>query len=195
MLKILAFCCGIFAVLGSPSASAHGLHGVSFMAGFVHPLLGFDHLLAMLAMGVSVAGLSVRGRWATAGLIAVSLCAGFFSVSAAHISLPIEPLLAATLLSLGMVLLRKHALSAPLRVLLIAFFTYFHGFAHGTELPSTDVMLPFATGVVCASLGLFGLGIGLGIGLGRRFGLRHPQAQMRFGGLLGIAGLGFIFGA
>ena len=34
-------------------ASAHEIHsGGGFMAGFNHPVLGFDHLLAMLSVGM-----------------------------------------------------------------------------------------------------------------------------------------------
>ncbi len=187
MLKISVM---LFALLGSSVASAHGLHDVSFMDGFKHPLLGLDHLLAMLAMGVSVAAFRTKGRWFAAGLMALSLLEGLVSARAMQIPLPIDPLLAATLLSLGLVLLRTHGFSAPLRVSLMALFTYLHGFAHGSELPSLDALVSFSGGVVSASLLLFTLGIALG----RQFVLRHPCAQKSLGGVLGIAGLVF-FGA
>lgn len=174
MLKISVM---LFALLGSSVASAHGLHGVSFMDGFMHPLLGLDHLLAMLAMGVSVAAFSTKGRWLMAGLMALSLLAGLLSARAMHMPLPIDLLLAATLLILGLVLLRTHGFSAPLRVALIVLFTYLHGLAHGRELPSLDALVSFSGGVVSASLLLFALGIALG----RLFVLRHPRAQKSLG--------------
>ncbi len=195
MSKIQVLCCGMFAALVSPIAGAHGfhggLHGVSFMAGVVHPLLGLDHLLAMLGMGVSVAGFSVRGRLAAAGLIVLSLLVGLFGASAMHAPLSVDPLLAATLLMLGLMLLRKHAASFAWRISMIALFTYFHGFAHGAEWPHQHAIWPFAAGVASASLMLFVLGAAIG----RQWVMRHPRAQMSLGGVLGMAGLGFLFGA
>lgn len=191
MLKISVLCFGIFAVLGSPIASAHGLHGVSFMAGFVHPMLGLDHLLAMLGMGVSVAGFSVRGRLAAASLMVLSLLVGLFSATAIHAPLSVDPLLAATLLMMGLMLLRKQASSPAWRISLFALFAYFHGFAHGAEWPQQHALWPFAVGVTSASLLLFVLGVAIG----RQWVMRHPRAQMGLGGVLGIAGLGFLFGA
>ena len=66
----------IGAFVASSTAHAHGGHGVSFMAGMTHPLLGFDHLLAMLGMGVSVAALGVRARWFAVALVGMALFVG-----------------------------------------------------------------------------------------------------------------------
>jgi len=40
--------------LSTQSASAHILHGepVSFQSGFLHPLSGWDHIIAMVAVGI-----------------------------------------------------------------------------------------------------------------------------------------------
>ena len=188
MLKIAVILLGL---LASPIAGAHGLQGVSFMHGLAHPLLGLDHLLAMLAMGVSVAAFSTSGRWLTASLMILSLLVGLFSASAAHLSLSVDSLLAATLFSLGLMLVRKHALTAPLHAALIVLFTFFHGFAHGIELPFQDTLWPLAAGVVGASLLLFGLGIGVG----RIFVLRQRCAQIGLGGMLGSAAWWYFFAA
>ena len=48
-------------LLGAGRAAAHDGSGLAggFLAGFLHPLFGFDHLLAMVAVGV---GGAVLGR-------------------------------------------------------------------------------------------------------------------------------------
>lgn len=43
----------LFTLLFIAPASAHEIHsGGGFMSGFNHPVLGFDHLLAMLSVGM-----------------------------------------------------------------------------------------------------------------------------------------------
>ena len=44
--------------------SAHEIHsGGGFMSGFNHPVLGFDHLLAMLSVGMLSTQLGGRAIW------------------------------------------------------------------------------------------------------------------------------------
>jgi urease accessory protein len=191
MLKTQAVLFSFFGLLASPVANAHGLHGSGFMEGLVHPVLGIDHLLAMLAMGVSVAAMGVRWQRAAASTMVLALSLGLLSADVFRGTLSVDPLLAATLLVMGLILLRKPVFSEPLRIALIACFAYFHGIAHGLGWPAQDALWPFVSGVASASLVLFVLGVGIG----RRWMARHPRAQRGLGGLLGMAGLGFLFGA
>ena len=191
MHKILVSICTAGALLSSATAQAHGLHSAAFMAGLTHPLLGFDHVLAMLAIGVSVAALGARFRWAAAGVMSLALLVGAFSASVMQATINIDPMLAATLLMLGLMFLHKRTFSAARRIGLLSVFTFFQGLAHGLEAPSQALLWPFMSGVVLASLGL----LVLGMGLGRRVVLRFPRAQMGFGSLLGIVAMGFLFGA
>ena len=149
------------------------------------------HVLAMLAIGVSVAALGVRFRWAAAGVMSLALLVGGFSAGVMQATINIDPMLAATFLMLSLMIVHKRTFSAALCLGLLSVFTFFQGLAHGLEAPSQALLLPFMSGVVLASLGL----LVLGMGLGRRAMLRFPRAQLGFGGLLGIVAMGFLFGA
>ena len=191
MHKIIVSLGAVGLLLGSPVAQAHGLHGVSFMAGLAHPWLGLDHLLAMLAMGVSVASLSLRVRWISAAMLGLTLIVGVFSAGVLNLGLSMEPLLAASLLVLALLCVRQHALATALRLGLLAAFSFLHGGVHGLEVPTQALLLPFASGVVLASVSL----LVLGMGMGRFWLMRHPKLNTGFGGMLGLAAMGFLFGA
>ena len=68
-IKTGAVCAATVLTLGlmaSPALAHPGGHGASMMAGLAHPLLGLDHLLAMLAVGVWAAMLASQKRVARA---------------------------------------------------------------------------------------------------------------------------------
>ena len=52
-------------VVATPSVSAHGEVGIAggFMSGFMHPLLGWDHVAAMVAVGLWGAFLGTPAIW------------------------------------------------------------------------------------------------------------------------------------
>lgn len=55
----------LFLLAGVPLAQAHPGHGpAGFVTGFIHPLTGWDHLMAMLAVGLWASQLGGRARWA-----------------------------------------------------------------------------------------------------------------------------------
>jgi urease accessory protein len=59
------FFSALFFVLLLPGlAEAHGFKGeAGFSAGLLHPVLGFDHLLAMLSVGIVSAQIGGRSIW------------------------------------------------------------------------------------------------------------------------------------
>ncbi|MBX9870009.1 MAG: HupE/UreJ family protein, partial [Burkholderiaceae bacterium] len=64
MRNIFTRCCiALVSISLCGIASAHPGHGAGLMAGIAHPLLGFDHLLAMVAVGVWAFQLGGRARW------------------------------------------------------------------------------------------------------------------------------------
>jgi urease accessory protein len=88
-------------LMSAGSASAHPGHGAGgFAYGLIHPLLGLDHWLAMLGLGLwSCAAALPRRALAT---VCMGLAAGAF----APLALPaVEPLLAASVLVAGLIAL------------------------------------------------------------------------------------------
>lgn len=143
----------------SGSAAAHPFHtGAGFGAGFVHPFAGLDHLLAMVAVGLWAAQLGGRWLWAIPLAFVTAMLAGGV-LGFAGLTLPLlEPMIAASVLALGLLTVLRVRLHAA-GVLLVAAFALFHGIAHGNELPQTAGALPYAAGFVLATALLHGLGL------------------------------------
>lgn len=139
---ILLLCAG--------SAWAHPGHGdTSFANGLIHPLLGLDHWLAMLGLGLwSCAAAIPRKALAT---VCVALAAGAF----APLALPaVEPLLAASVLVAGLMGLGASRLPAGLGLVLAGAFSLVHGHAHGQETAGFAA----AAGALCMSMVLMAIG-------------------------------------
>ena len=180
-MRKLPIAIGAFALSTAP-ALAHvgvGAHD-SFAAGFAHPLSGLDHMLAMVAVGlwaVLIAG-DERRRWALWLVPAafVGVMATGFAAGLGGLPLPfVEPMILASVLVLGV--LSALAVSVPVAVgmLVVGFFAFFHGHAHGEELAGAGA-LPFALGFALATALLHGLGIGVGTTFGGAAGRRLARA-------------------
>ncbi|HZT54658.1 MAG TPA: HupE/UreJ family protein, partial [Burkholderiaceae bacterium] len=166
-----AFCAGLLvpalclAHVGNDSGGHHG----AAVAGFMHPFTGLDHLAAMLALGVWSA-LTARRVWlaplvfaatlAVGALIGLGGSTGFWLPS-------VEPMIAASLLVLGLLLATGAKLPALGGAAIAAVFALFHGAAHGQELAGHGALAAVA-GMVVATALLHSAGIGLGLALKQR---------------------------
>ena len=141
-----------------PGALAHAHAG--FIAGFVHPFTGFDHLAAMLAIGVWSA-LALRPVWlapaAFVALLAAGALAGFGGLAVPGV----EPMIAASLLAIGLLLAAKRRLHWSAAAALAGGFAFFHGAAHGAELAG-DAGFAALAGMLLATASLHLAGIALG---------------------------------
>jgi len=125
-------------------ASAHtgdgSLHAHSpFVAGLLHPWSGVDHLAAMLAVGAWSA-LALQRRWlapaAFVSVFTVGAVAGMAGVILPVIGTLVEPMIAASLLILGLLVATRRSLPLAMALGLSGLFAFFHGAAHGQELAS-----------------------------------------------------------
>lgn len=142
-------------------AGAH--HGLSFVDGLLHPFTGLDHLAAMLAVGAWSA-LVMRGRqvWTAPLAFAATLLMGAW-LGAAGVVLPaVEPMIAASLLVLGLLVATRRALAPAVGGALVAGFALFHGVAHGTELAASASMAAALAGMVLGTVALHLAGVSLG---------------------------------
>lgn len=157
---------GIVLSLISQLALAHPGHGLSsgFASGFMHPLLGWDHLLMMLAVGVWAANIGGKLRWQLPLTFVCTMFIGALLGMAGVTFHGVESAIAAGLIALGMVLMTRLAFSQPLQLLATALFALMHGLAHGAELNqgAAVVLLPPLLGMLMATAGLHGLGYMLG---------------------------------
>lgn len=143
-----------------PDAGAH--HG--FMDGFTHPFTGLDHLAAMVAVGVwSVLAFRHTGRaqWAApAAFAGVLLIGGLLAF--AGVSLPgVEPMIATSLVVLGLLVATRVQMPAAAGAALVGAFALFHGLAHGAELP-VDQAVAALSGMVLGTALLHLSGMALG---------------------------------
>ena len=189
MRKLLA----LAALLAPSAALAHtgiGAHGAPFVSGLLHPLLGPDHLLAMVAVGIFAAMTGGRAVVAyPASFVAAMLVGGFLGFGGAALPV-IEPTILASVIVLGLAIACALRPPLPLACAAIALFGAAHGYAHGLEAPALGG-LPYAAGFVIATASLHGLGLALGFAAG---GLGRPALVRGLGALTAVAGLALVAG-
>ena len=169
----------LIALLTPTAALAHPGHGFGLAAGFLHPLTGADHLLAMVGVGLWASLQAGAARWAMPlTFLAAMACAFAFGLK-----LPmVEPAILASLIVLGAAVSMTVRARLGLVLPLVALMGLAHGTAHGLEGSGSA----FGLGMLAATAGLHALGILLGFGANR--------TALRAGGALTLAaGLGLAF--
>jgi urease accessory protein len=181
--------------LSAASALAHSSgHGevAGFTSGFMHPLLGFDHLLAMVAVGLWGAFLGAPAIWVLPVVFPLVMAVGGV-LGVAGVPLPgVEIGIAVSALVLGVMV--AGAARPPLAVaaVIVGLFAIFHGHAHGTELPDAGNALTYSLGFV-VSTGLLHVA-GITFGLLVRWAAGRMAVRVA-GGLIGLAGVVFLVAA
>jgi urease accessory protein len=185
VLSALAVCLALY----FPVAEAHtlGAQGAGLAEGLSHPFAGWDHLLAMLAVGWWAALLGGRAVWwvpsAFVGVMAVAAGFGFSGME-----LPLlESGIAASLVVLGLLVTLAVRLSAWVCVGVVGLMAVFHGFAHGLELPQAANPGWYALGFVLSTLMLLGIGLTLGLTTRRLVWLRLGGSLIALSGLYLLA--------
>ena len=174
-------------LFSAPSvALAHPAHdAATFLSGAAHPLGGFDHVLAMLAVGLMAAQLGGRALWALPLAFVGTMLAGG-ALGFAGLALPaVEPAILASVILLGALVAMAARLPLAALVPMVATFGLAHGWAHGAAGPATGLAL-YAGGFALATALLHGAGIALGRGL-------TAQAIRGLGGAAAVAGLALAF--
>ena len=141
----------------------------SFVSGWAHPFSGFDHLAAMVSVGLwSVLGSPARANssakwsanWQQPVAFALTLLVGAIA-GMAGLNLPgIEPMIAASLLVLGLLVASRSSWPAQASVALVAGFAFFHGLAHGQELHGNALATLGGMVLSTACLHVTGMGAG-----------------------------------
>lgn len=168
---------------------------VGFAHGFMHPIGGLDHVLAMVAVGLFAAQLGGRALWAVpATFVAVMALGGVLGV--AGVPLPfVEFGIALSVVVLGLVVLAGRPWPVGLAMAMVGVFAVFHGHAHGAEMPVGVSGVTYGLGFVIATTFLHAAGIGIGLGLARL--ARSPTSRLTqaSGAAICIAGLMLLMGA
>ncbi|MFZ0580924.1 MAG: HupE/UreJ family protein [Candidatus Acidiferrales bacterium] len=144
---------------------AHPVKGeaVGFLSGFLHPISGLDHVLAMVAVGVWGAQLGAPAIWVLPVAFPMVMAMGGM-LGLIGVPLPgIEYGIALSAILLGAAVMFE--IRPPLWVAgtLVGIFAICHGHAHGTELPPGQSALLYSLGFVVATGCLHGVGIAIGV--------------------------------
>ena len=134
-----------------------------FASGFMHPLTGLDHALAMIAVGLW--GAQLRRPAVVVLPVAFPLamaCGAFLGFSGVELS-SVESRIALSAILLGLAVMFEVRLPLWMAMLLVSGFAIFHGYAHGTELPHGEDGLRYSIGFVVSTGLLHAVGISIGL--------------------------------
>lgn len=180
----------VMAAVSTPAlahSEAHAFSGLA--AGFLHPLGGFDHLLAMLAVGLFASVLGGRALMAVPTSFLVMMLAGGV-LGLTGVALPAAEVgIAVSVVALGTIVASGRSWAVSTATVLVGFFALFHGYAHGAEMPADVGAISYGIGFLLASATLHLVGIGIG-GL-----TAHNRKVVRSTGMaITLAGLGLVLG-
>jgi urease accessory protein len=174
-------------------ASAHAETGAGggFARGFLHPLTGLDHIVAMVAVGLWGAYLGAPAMWLLPVTFPVVMAFGG-ALGVLGVPLPgVEICIALSGIMLGLAVALAARPPIWVAAVIVGFFAIFHGHAHGTELPHSANPITYAVGFVIATglLHLSGISLGLLV--------RWPWGRIMVrtcGAAIALVGCGFLFG-
>ena len=163
-----------------------------FLSGLVHPVLGYDHLLAMLSVGILSAQIGGRAIWTVpATFVSVMAVGGLLGLIDIGLTAT-EFGIAVSLVILGSVIAAERRLSILVVMVGVGFFAIFHGYAHGSEVPETAEPFLYALGFLMGTALIHITGVVIG-DISRHY--ERGKIILRVGGaLIALIGLLFIFG-
>jgi hydrogenase/urease accessory protein HupE len=129
-------------------------------SGFSHPLEGWDHIVTMLCVGIWAAQLRGKAIWLLPATFVGVMSLGGISGSAKYLAVPsAEILIVLSCLVFSVLILRKIRFDTKINVLIVAFFAFFHGYAHGAEISASASLISYTMGFMVATLLLHSAGI------------------------------------
>ncbi len=165
MLRFFMWLCFLLPI----SAYAGNVGQGGFASGFWHPILGFDHLLAMFAVGlISVHAQASGGIYKVPAVFVIVMALGGVAAMAgvkipevSNISV-VENIIWTSSLLLGLLIALTARPSMLLTMVLVAIFAFFHGYAHGAEMPSASEPLAYIAGFMVATILIHIAGVFIG---------------------------------
>ena len=174
------------------AALAHPVKGqtVGFLTGFLHPISGLDHVVAMIAVGLWGAQLGAPAIWLLPVAFPIVMAFGGM-LGLMGVPLPETEIgIAASAIMLGALVMLEIRPPLAAAAVVISFFAIFHGHAHGSELPPGQDALLFSIGFVIATGCLHAVGISIGLIHKWPWGQRALRVA---GGGVAAAGLFFLW--
>lgn len=191
----IATLAGLLSLAASPAFAHIGVDATGGLThGFLHPVSGLDHVLAMVAVGLFASRLGGRALWAVpasfVGVMVLGGALGYFGFDLPYV----EPVIALSVIGMGALLAFDVRLPVPAAMALVGGFALFHGHAHGAEGAHLASFAGYAAGFVVATTLLHITGIGLGLAL-EKGGARIGTWGRRAAGIVGcVAGMMLLAG-
>ena len=157
-------------LLSATPAFAHAGHGIT--SGFLHPFLGWDHLIAMLAVGAWGATLGARAIWAVPlAFVSTMVIGGVVGMNG--IELPfVEAMILASVVVLAGFTVARVKMPVWSGMAIVGLFALAHGFAHGTEMPALANAWIYGAGFVTATSLIHALGAATALAVMRMKAIR-----------------------
>ena len=156
---------GMAALVFFPSAWAHDgttLPYGSFLSGLTHPVLGLDHLLAMVSVGILSAQIGGKAIWSVPATFVLIMAVGAFlgwidiGLSATEVGI------AFSVLALGTAIAADRRMPLVAAMSAVGVFAIFHGYAHGAEMPTVAKPVTYALGFMAGTAFLHIAGVIIG---------------------------------
>ena len=182
--------------LAPTAASAHVAIGDTsdFMHGFIHPLGGLDHQLAMILVGIFAYQLGERALWLVPlTFVSVMAFGGFLGVMGVAIPF-VEVGIALSVIMLGAVIAFRVKTPVAGAMAFLGLFAIVHGHAHGSEMSMDASGVEYGIGFMLAAGFLHAIGIGIGVVIGMSGKTLGDNMYRLAGGLASIAGVACLLG-
>ena len=152
-------------IINPSAANAHSFFSKEgFYDGISHPVLGLDHFLAMISVGILSAQIGGRAIWTVPStfviIMTIGALFGFSLIVQEFFFVEIGIILSVVLLGFAICIEKK--IPTKLIMVFVGIFGLFHGTAHGLEVPAAVNPILFILGFICgtSALHLFGVAIG-----------------------------------
>ena len=171
-----------------PTTTLHGL-----LSGLAHPVLGFDHLLFVLAIGLISGIANLRWPWLPMLFVlstilgAVTLFAGFNFMFA-------EACVAASILAAGALLLRNGTTSLTALILFGIGAGLFHGYVYAEAIVGAEAspLVAYLMGFAIIQMLLSSAAYAAGLGITRAFPGILTRIKVAAGAAVGLTGIALL---
>ncbi len=135
-------------ILISKTCFAHGYAG----SGWLHPLTGYDHMIAMIAVGAWSAQLGGKAIWQVPLAFVCSMLVGGV-LGFEHVTVPAtEYGIALSVLILGLAIMIECRIGVMIAIVGVGLFGICHGYAHGYEIPQNENRIIYVCGFLVTTI-------------------------------------------
>lgn len=150
-----------FLIFPLPSIAHNFVGRVGFYDGLSHPVLGLDHLLAMISVGIISAQIGGKAIWTIPSIFVVLMAIGglfgFLLIVKEFYFVEIGIML--SVFFLGISISIENKIPTKLIIIFVATFGCFHGIAHGLEIPAALNPILFILGFITGTITLHLFGV------------------------------------